>query len=226
MNKTLPLGDIVATYPKAATIFENNNIDYCCHGYHTLEQAIKDHPNADTIMTQLKVLKNNNHSDNQDWTKAPISDLISHILQTHHAYLYKTLPILSDLSTKIYRVHGQTHEELKDVHRLFHTLKLELDEHLIKEETIQYPAIESYLATHDTDALIKAKTIIENLESEHEIAGDALKSLREITKDYTIPNDACEAYEKTYTLLRELEKDMFTHIHLENNVLFKRILAL
>jgi len=58
--------------------------------------------------------------------------------------LRKTLPRLSELTTKILRVHGSNHESLFRVHKLFHSLKAELEQHLIKEEEILFPVIREY----------------------------------------------------------------------------------
>ena len=63
-------------------------------------------------------------------------------------------------------------------------------------------------------------------ENEHDSAGDILKELRKITHDYSVPKDGCSTYFKTFDKLQELEADLFQHIHLENNILFKRFGAI
>ncbi len=102
-------------------------------------------------------------------------------------------------------------------------MKSELEVHLIKEETIQYPAIEKYLETLDINDLKSAVDVISELESEHTVAGDLLKNLRTITNNYQVPHDGCNTYRHAYLKLEELEKNTFTHIHLENNILFPRL---
>ena len=57
---------------------------------------------------------------------------------------------------------------------------------------------------------------------EHESAGSALASLREITSDYTLPEGACASFAALYEGLKEVEADLHEHIHLENNLLFPR----
>ena len=57
---------------------------------------------------------------------------------------------------------------------------------------------------------------------EHDGAGDALRSLRELTHDYAVPEDACGSYRALYQALQEFEADLHQHIHLENNILFPR----
>jgi regulator of cell morphogenesis and NO signaling len=57
---------------------------------------------------------------------------------------------------------------------------------------------------------------------EHDGAGDALRSLRSVTGDYRLPEDACISYRTLYRALQDFEKDLHEHIHLENNILFPR----
>jgi len=109
------------------------------------------------------------------------------------------------------------------VHKLFHTLKTELEQHLIKEEEILFPMIKRYEAEPSDDLYKNMKETTAETEEEHEAAGDILKELREITAEYTVPQDGCGTYRRTFEILEELEADLFQHIHLENNILFHRL---
>ena len=64
------------------------------------------------------------------------------------------------------------------------------------------------------------------MESEHDSAGNALAQIREITKNYDIPDYACVTFRALMNGLQELEQDLHMHIHLENNILFPRAIAL
>jgi len=59
-------------------------------------------------------------------------------------------------------------------------------------------------------------------EDEHDAAGGILKELRKVTNDYSVPEDGCNTYRRAFDKLEELEADLFRHIHLENNILFRR----
>ncbi|GJM68767.1 hypothetical protein HMSSN036_09830 [Paenibacillus macerans] len=72
------------------------------------------------------------------------------------------------------------------------------------------------------EVLEKLQSAIAELESEHDAAGDILKQLRELTDDFQPPGHACTTYRLTYSRLEELEAMTFTHVHLENNILFPR----
>lgn len=230
-NSEQKIGDIVTAFPKAADIFIENKIDFCCGGNRPLKEAIEEKGlDEDKIVESLNRLYeefiNSSEDRDKDWSQAPFDEIVDQIVNKHHAYLWGELPKISALSTTILRVHGEHHPELSKVHKLFHTLKMELEEHLTKEENIQYPAIRKYLETRSKADLEKAINIIDELEEEHTGAGDILKELREVTEDYEIPDDVCPTFETTYAKLQELELDLFQHIHLENNILFPRLRAI
>lgn len=46
--------------------------------------------------------------------------------------------------------------------------------------------------------------------------------LRDLGNDYLPPSDACNTYKVTFSLLREFEEDLYSHIYLENNILFPK----
>ena len=138
-----------------------------------------------------------------------------YIEDTHHAYLREQLPHASELLQMVLNAHGRAHRELFEVYRLFGQLKADLEQHLLKEENLLFPALEE--APGEEDTLQLAKEIVE----EHESAGRILSRLHEITNDFTIPEDACETYRVAYHLLDAIEQDINQHIHLENNILLK-----
>ncbi len=121
------------------------------------------------------------------------------------------------------RVHGINHNVLFRVHKLFSMLKTELEQHLLKEEQILFPLIKEYDINPSVNQLQKINEVINETEEEHEGAGDILKELRKITNDFKVPNDGCNTYVIAFKIIEELESDLFQHIHLENNILFKRM---
>lgn len=230
-NSNQKIGDIVVKFPGAADIFKEYRIDFCCGGDRPLaeaikEQELKESEILDKVNSMYEKYKDTLNTKDKNWVEAPLDELVDHIINVHHGYLYENLPKIAEYAAKILRVHGGHHPELAQVHRLFNTVKMELEEHLIKEETIQYPAIKEYLKSKFPADLDTAVTIIKELDKEHTGAGDILKELRKVTKDYAVPEDGCNSYKLTYMMLQEFESDLFQHIHLENNILFPRLFAL
>lgn len=221
------LGDIVTNFPGASNIFKAYNIDFCCGGNRPLAAVAKQQNlNEEEILQkihesfeEMSKLKR----DNVEWRSVSSIEMIDHIVVTHHAYLQKELPILSEFVTKILRVHGPNHGDvLLQLHKLYHTLKMELDQHLIKEEEMVFPLIKQYEKNPSDELKAKIAYNINELESEHTAAGDILREMRDVTDNYTLPLDACRTYTLTFQKLEEMEADLFQHIHLENNIMFLR----
>ncbi len=223
------IGDIVARFPKAGDIFTEYSIDFCCGGNRPLIEAIKEQDlDEKQVLERLRKSYQKTIDQDQkdtDWRQAPTSTLIDHILNTHHVYMRRELPQLSDLSTTILRVHGASHGELSQVHRLFHNLKLEIDQHLIKEEEIVFPLLKDYAENPSSSKLNKIVDLNGELRKEHDGAGDVVKELRKVTDHYSVPSDGCPTYIMTYSKLEDMESNLFQHIHLENNILFPRLEA-
>ncbi|WP_029423078.1 iron-sulfur cluster repair di-iron protein [Alicyclobacillus macrosporangiidus] len=232
------VGDVVTRFPGAANVFRAYGVDFCCGGHRPLAEAAKEQgisveELAAEINRQYAEAKERAQQD-VDWSVQPLHDLVDHIVNEHHAYLHTTLPMMSELVTKILRVHGTHHPELAKVHRLFHELKAEFEQHLIEEETNLFPrviawsrAVEGETSDEaaervDLDALVRD---LEALEADHDRTGTLLKELREVTDGYSVPADGCGTYHYVFQKLEEIEGITFLHVHLENNVLFPRLRA-
>jgi regulator of cell morphogenesis and NO signaling len=64
------------------------------------------------------------------------------------------------------------------------------------------------------------------MELEHDSAGAALKEIGALSSNYQPPESACFSYRTLYTALKEFETDLHQHVHLENNILFPRAIAM
>lgn len=228
-NRMDKIGEVVARFPGASNIFKEYKIDFCCGGNRSLALVVEQQKlNEEEVLSKLNEAyeaAQKLRQDQRNWQEASSSEIIEFVVNTHHAYLVKELPLLSEFVTKIMRVHGPNHPELGQLHRLFHSLKLELEQHLVKEEEILFPLVREYEANPTEENRATAFAKLNELENEHEQAGDLLKEMRAITNDYTLPEGACRTYTLTFHKLAELESDMFEHIHLENNILFPRLNA-
>ncbi len=225
-NVTQSVGEIVAALPGAAEVFEKYKIDFCCGGKKPLSENIDNLKLVESeVLESLETayVKSQEAANRVDFREMSPGELIDYIENSHHVFVKRILPEISEYTTAILRAHGLNHSYLFKVHKLFHNLKTELDQHLIKEEELLFPLLREYDDGNDPKVLVKVKTVMSEIEEEHEGAGDVLKELRVITNDYTVPDDGCTTFYKAYELLQELEADLFRHIHLENNILFLKI---
>ena len=228
---TTTVGQVVAERPATARIFELLGIDYCCGGKSTLQAAAQAKGvDAQALLAALLVVgpPTGDNAASTDWTKATLPTLMDHIVTTHHAYLRRELPRLSGILATVTRVHGEAHPELAEIQRTYAVLASELPPHLDEEEQRVFPAIREAAQAESPDAKTRAalRKMLAGLDEDHDAAGAALHRLRTLTKEYTLPKDACRLYTALYNGLKALERDLHMHVHLENNVLHPRARAL
>ena len=146
----------------------------------------------------------------------------------HHAYLRMELPRLEAMLSKVARVHGDKEARLHQMLSVFRGFIEELNAHMMKEERILFPAIEQMEQSGARPAACFAsvKHPIAQMEAEHDGAGAALETLSALSDAYTPPDWACNTYRAMLDGLHDLEQNMHTHVHKENNVLFPRAIAL
>lgn len=220
-----PVGELVAQRPSRARVFEKHGIDYCCAGRRTLAEACaRRQVDLDNLLLDLHAADAAPPEDERDWSAAPLGELVRHIVERHHAFLREALPRLTTLGEKVTRVHGERRPALGECRRIFAGLRSELEAHLMKEEQILFPMIAA-LETEADAAFGHCGTVanpIAVMVREHDSAGAALADLQRLTDGYVPPADACNTYRAWLDGLRELEADLHTHIHKENNILFPR----
>ncbi len=228
LNIHTPVGQLVAERPSRSRIFEQWGLDYCCGGKKPLEQAcLLKGLDPQAILHSLEVSDAERVSNDQiDWSKATFTDLADHIETTHHAYLREALPRLSGLISKVVRAHGDKHPELAQVQSVFSTLREEMEAHTSKEELILFPMCRQLDSASVQPEFYcgSLQNPITVLEREHDGAGQGLEQLRALTHGYTPPEGACNTYRAMLDGLAELGRDLHTHVHKENNILFPRVI--
>ena len=214
------VGRIAAEYPLATRVLARHKIDYCCGGGRPLNEVCEQKGlDTESIIEDIQKEIENSDAPEIQWDKAPLNDLIGHILVTYHRPLHEELPRLEAMARKVSSVHGNKDPEvLSGILSVFLGLKDELDQHMMKEEQILFPMIKFGQGT-------TAHGPISVMLQEHDSAGEALTRLRELTNDYRVPENACNTWRALWHGLADLETSLHQHIHLENNILFPRALA-
>ncbi len=109
----------------------------------------------------------------------------------------------------------------------------EIPPHMKKEEEIYFPYIKQIYHAHkhrESYARLLIRTLRKPLEEvmlkEHETTRSNLHKLRTATNNYTPPEKACITHKVTFAKLKELDKDLVQHIHLESNILFPKAIKM
>jgi regulator of cell morphogenesis and NO signaling len=224
-NQTI--GEIVANDFRAAEIFKHAGIDFCCGGKKSLEQACAENGLEQSLLeSQLSELGTMPLSQSHNFKDWDLGFLCEYVVNTHHKYVLKTLPDLVIYTQKIASVHGTHHPELKEVADLFGKVNTDLLQHLLKEESVLFPAIKEALKSNSSSAKAIITSEIERMSTEHEFVGGAMDKINVITSGYTVPADGCNTYRVSFGLLKQFEDDLHIHVHLENNILYPKALLL
>jgi regulator of cell morphogenesis and NO signaling len=228
-----PVRDIVTADFRTAAVFHNHHIDFCCGGAQPLADACRAAgADASEVIAELNRAVAEPSSTVPNFAVWTPAELVDYIVTKHHSYVREALPTIAAHTEKIANVHGERHPELAEVARLFAAVVDDMTSHMWKEEQILFPFIQALAQAAAQKRPMPAAPFgsVENpihmMELEHEAAGGAMERIRELTRDYAVPADGCTTYTITLKELEAFERDLHAHVHLENNVLFPRAIAL
>ena len=225
------IGELVALDYRAASIFKQHNIDFCCQGNRSIQEACtKQNIDYEIVVNDLEKVLQAKSSESLDYTSWPLDLLVDYIEKKHHRFVTeKTAEIIPYLD-KICEVHGNEHPELFEIKTQFNASAEELKSHMKKEEMILFPFVRQMInAPKDSLATSPFGSIqnpINMMMHEHSTEGERFRKIVELSNNYTAPKDACNTYKITFALLKEFEEDLHLHIHLENNILFPKAVEL
>ena len=230
-NKTV--GELAVAIPKATRVFEKTKIDYCCGGEQLLGDAcLKAGVDLRALEQMLEASAQPAAATTVNFQQMTLAELIQYILDKHHVYTNEEMSRLEALAAKVVGAHAANHPELLATRDLLVQLFAELKGHMFKEEQILFPFIvefeQSVLQSRPTPSAPFGTVVnpIRMMTVEHDHAGDILRELRKVSGNYQAPDDACLSYQTFYQALEAFEQDLHQHIHLENNLLFPKAIAL
>jgi regulator of cell morphogenesis and NO signaling len=219
--------------PSTIRVFERLQLDYCCGGNRPLSEACaQKNLQVENVLGQLMEAEDNAPRETPKLAHATPTELIRHIVSTHHAYVRSEVPRLTQLAQRCAVKHGQAHPEFIQIENQLSQLANELLFHLDKEERILFPYIEALEASRNQGAkaphacFSSVESPIAAMLLEHESAGALLNEMRTATNGFTPPEGACPTLVGFLHSLNAFEVDLHRHVHLENNLLFPLATAL
>lgn len=233
-SNTKTVREIALEMPASTRVFEEFKIDYCCGGRRPFDEACRAAGADPAIVSErIDVVLGAASDRNPDrFTSMSLSELIRHILDEHHTFTRDEIAALRPLAAKVAMRHGENHPELVRLRDLFDELSEDLLQHLLKEENVLFPYVEQLgrAATNNAPLPFSCFGSVNNpvrmMMTEHDTAGDILRTMRALTLNYTLPEGACPSYTALFSRLEAFERDLHQHIHLENNLLFPKAIEL
>jgi regulator of cell morphogenesis and NO signaling len=159
----------------------------------------------------------------EDWS---IAFLIDYIIYNQHIYVARKLPEIDPLIDHLVEAHASTHPQLPMIRERFCDFKTDQLEHMADEEKMVFPsmkALEVKIRAVDHVDLHEFTNSINRMEEDHRLTHTSLKGLRSFCDNYQAPPQSSPGFKLLYEELKKFELDMHFHIHLENNILFKKV---
>ncbi|MBD3638798.1 MAG: iron-sulfur cluster repair di-iron protein [Crocinitomicaceae bacterium] len=226
------VGKMVAEDYRKAEVFKKYGIDFCCGGNISLSQACEEkRVNIDAVQAELDEIDSRQEPPEHDFESWELDMLVDHIVAIHHAYVRSANPTIREFVNRVKMVHGMNKPNVSEISDRFDALTEELELHMHKEEAILFPYIKQLVAAKKTGDRVAApfgsvQNPINMMLHEHDSAGNEIEIIQKLTEDYTPPKGACATHRVSYAQLKEYADDLMRHIHLENNILFPRAIAL
>lgn len=222
---TKTIGELALEMPGAIAVLEKRQIDYCCRGHRSIEDACRA---AGVPLDELMAEIGEKRSIDQSVQQKSLTELQHYIVDTHHNFTRQAMETIRLLADKVAHRHGPNHPEVIELQALTVKMYDDLIPHMLKEEQILFPYIQALETAAMTGGAAPVpffgtvKNPIRMMLAEHETVGELLVEARTVTKNYQLPQDACLSFRALYERLTEIEEDLHRHIHLENNLLFPR----
>lgn len=224
-SPNLTINEIIWQNIAAIDVLENRGIPYYKLGTSRLSDITKDAGDIyQTIRKATVALVNPLKTDY--WS---VGFTVDYVINNHHAYIKAAIPELEDLMEHLVAVHADTHPELPMISDTFSAFKAELEEHMKDEEEIVFPsfkALEKAVLSGNTNAGQTVNDSMNWIEEDHVLTGTSLKYLRNFCNNYLPPDDSSPGFKILFEELKKFEYDMHFHMHLENNVLFSKVMNL
>jgi regulator of cell morphogenesis and NO signaling len=109
----------------------------------------------------------------------------------------------------------------------FHRLYAEMEGHMTREEHVLFPAIleAQSQAQEAENGFGSIRNPIGMIEQEHDWETERLEKMRQIARNYQLPEKADQKLRLLFRELEALEAAMHAHSRLESSILFARALA-
>jgi regulator of cell morphogenesis and NO signaling len=211
------LADLAVVLPAASRVFHRHGLDFCCHGGRPLAEACAER-GLDPAAVLAEIDREQGELAPPRWDERPIAELVDHIENHYHRRLRVELPELVALAAKVETRHADKPSCPRGLRAHLEAVHESVLSHLAKEEQVLFPMIRAGRGP-------LAGGPIHVMEAEHVDHGEGLQTTRALTNGLEAPPEACPTWRALYLRLHELEAELMEHIHLENNVLFRRVLV-
>lgn len=227
------VGSIVAEDYRAAAVFTRYGIDFCCKGGRTVHDVCeKKRIDQGQLAEAIAAVLARDAKSGDDVLQWPLATLADHVETVHHRYVEERGPVIQQYLAKLCKVHGERHPELFAIAGEFNACVGAMAQHMKKEELVLFPFVRRLEQSQHAGTPVPQPSFgsVENpvhmMMDDHLEEGERFERMGALSNGFTPPADGCATYSAAYSMLKDFEKDLHLHIHLENNIMFPRAIAL
>lgn len=235
LKESLRVSELVIQYPATIPVLEELGVDYFCRGNRTIAEACDSAGvELESWLAGLELGTGMNEPagvSSRDWSHETLASLVNFIIAEHHQMEHRGLVYLIARIGRAVKSHGESYPVVRRVEHLFRRLAESLRLHMSHEERDLFRQIEILEGQVHAGGEIPRhgrtltdRILIEFLE--HDVVAEKLRTLREITHDWQLPPRAPKTLKTLWSDLRQFDRSLQRHMHLENNILYPRTIAL
>lgn len=209
----LSVGEIAVILPGATAVFRRHKIDFCCQGDVLLSSE------AERRGLDLSAIEAELHGLESPGEPAPAetAELIAHIIERYHKVHRREFPAVIEMARRVESVHQARSDCPRGLGDLLSRMFEDLEDHQHKEEAVLFPAMINGMGP-------VLRHPIARMMQDHVELGELLAFMADLTDDFVLPEGACGTWRALYAGCSKLDADLREHVHLENNILFRRFL--
>lgn len=229
IHVTDTIDSLVSRNLKAARILSKYGIDYCEGGKSIKEACEEANVSFRKLLGKIRqadMRKKEMVSDVSSWEPDAVTRYVE---QYHHRYINDNIGFIKTNISRLVRIFGRKHAELKAINLLFEEMTAHITVHMQYEEMIVFPYIRALVKNRKSarSAIFRSlESPIRSMITEHQNGNAYMRKLDELTHHYIAPPECGSAYQITYDALRDFEKDLHRHLEIENDILFPKALEI
>lgn len=219
----MTLAEVLRVKRGATMLFDDIGVDYACGGGTSVKTAAA--AIGLTANELVGLLRASDGRTGTDWYKESLADLTRHLATDHRSLNVGLLPRVRAALDAAVECHGHL-ALLNRMGELVDSLAEVLAEHAMSEERELFPIVvrlEAAAASTEVEAphtRISPRVLREFVE--HETIRDRVHTVRDLAADLLLD---CDVHVLA-SHLRTFQHHLHEHMHLENNVLYPRAIAI
>lgn len=208
------VADLVEERPYRSRFFDAVQINYCCQGNVSLDEACRMRGlDPTSVVDELERLDAEALAQAPSLAELSGEDLVAYARKTFHAFVNEELARVVALVSKVAEGHGDDDPRLREVAPLVQETAQLMLEHGQTEAAYLFPSVLNGSAIEPA--------VTASLRDSGEKLRAELESLRVLTDGYSVPEWACNSVRATMDALSRLDETTSTH----TKTVFETLLA-